>query len=594
MEFITSGPWASLTATLWLGIIVWTAARIGALAIRAFPGSAEWADSERFLFSVGAGFTLISLSVLALGMAGRLYADALIFMLLVYFSVPRFLRVSVPRPRVTISLRSSAFWLLSGAFLLSWVQALAPPTGMDALAYHLDHARHFALDHRVAYLPFTRESMWPYQTEMLFTMGLMLEGTTLAQLFHWVFYALTALATARLAARVAGEQTAVPAALIFVFTPAAFAQSGVPYVDLSFAFFTLLGFLPLARPGADSRRSHVVLSALFCGAAAGTKMLGLGSALIIGVLWIFLSRQKFKHAVLFGLACFAVGGIWYLRSWATLGNPFYPFFPRYFAGHGFDFDIAANVGRESGLIGFAKLLWNMSLHPASFGGELLGPVYLMLIPTLVIATAKPTRKASLLGAFIILYTYFLYTQSQHLRFYLSVAPFLAVACAFAYERTAQGSVALRRGLSALLTAVFLLHSGLFLYRVRDIWRVPLGLVSARQYLAEHERSFKLYTYLKENLMPGETFLNAGEVRTFYNPVPAMAVDCIPWRLFLAKQGVSLESHLAAENYDYVLFQNETDPAIRTYITTHSYEKVYEYSFTEKPATFHYQLYRKIA
>src|SRR3989338_7836769 len=72
--------------------------------------------------------------------------------------------------------------------------SFAPEIGNDALAYHLYHPKIFIQDHSIGYIPFTRESLWPYLTQMLFTLGLLFKSVTLAKMFNFLYGILAVLA----------------------------------------------------------------------------------------------------------------------------------------------------------------------------------------------------------------------------------------------------------------------------------------------------------------------------------------------------------------------------------------------------------------
>jgi len=598
MQFVASGPIASLWASLLLFLILFICGRIGGIALHVCDlQNTPLTQEELSLFSVGVGVALLSLSLLFLGSLKWLYA-ASVWALLGLLGVLPFIfgnkNCFSLRNFIGIFRFKKDNW---GCFLpvlfilfLSWVQALAPPIAMDALAYHLDHAKYFVLHHATGYVPFARESLWPYQTEMLFTLGLLLQGTTLAQLFHWCFYGWTAIAVYFLGKRLFEENTAKLAALVFLLTPAAFAQSGAPYVDLSFAFFVTLAVYPLVLYRQKGKEGLIFLSGLMAGAACGTKMLGLGCAFVIFILWVSETKARPKTVFLFLIGCFLTGSIWYLRSWLILGNPVYPFFAKYFGGHGYDIHMSENVGRESGFLGFVKLFWNMTFYPRSFGGEMLGPLFLLFVPLLVFHLKKISREALRLAVFTFFYTFFLYKQSQHLRFYLSVVPFLSIAAAYSFDAVFKRKNFLKATAIFIFLSVAVIHAGIFLYRVRNIWDVDLGRVSGAQYLSACERSFRLYAYLKEKMKPGETFFNAGEVRHFYDVSPDTPYDSVPLRRWLETEKLTLTDYLAKNRFDYILLQEDTNLEIRRYVLSGPYKEIFSYFFYEKPVVFHYSLY----
>ncbi|MGH7197515.1 MAG: ArnT family glycosyltransferase, partial [Candidatus Omnitrophota bacterium] len=474
MEFVSAGPLPSLWATILLFVLLVLCGRAGgAFLYRLGYGGDGLTSEEKALFSLGTGITALSLGVFFIGLLGFLNKPALLvllalFLLVAFKSGER--NVFVPSrlfsgifggPRLFVGLAVSILFL-------SWLQALAPPIGTDALSYHLYHPRQFVLEGRIHAVPFTRESLWPYLTEMLFTLGLVLQGTVLAQLFHWAFYGLCAGAVYAFTRRFNDERTAQFAGLIFLVTPVAFAQSGHPYVDLSFAFFVFLSVYPLFLRDKLGEPKAALLSGMLCGAALSTKYLALGAAALLCGFWVLTARERARAFFCFLAACGAVAGAWYLRSWIVIGNPVYPFFPKIFGGHGFELNMMEGVGKGGGPPAFLAMGWNMTMHPYAFGGEMIGPLFLLFVPYLLfeIRRARPSMRT--LAVFTLLYTLFLFTQSQHMRFYLSVATFLSVGAGVALQRMLESGKLLRRSVLLVLAAVLLVHSAIFTYRLRTV------------------------------------------------------------------------------------------------------------------------------
>ena len=71
----------------------------------------------------------------------------------------------------------------------------------------------------------------------------------------------------------------------------------------------------------------------------------------------------------------------------------------------------------------------------------------------------------------------------------------------------------------------------------------------------------------------------------------MVSDSMPFRLSLNNQHRTLEDYLNSGKFSYFWVLKDGDPEVRAYLAAHGYRKVYDYTFTEKPATFFYEIYR---
>jgi len=83
-----------------------------------------------------------------------------------------------------------------GAILLVLVGGSLAPAGAiewDSLAYHLAVPKIYLADGRIHYIPFVSHSNFPFTMEMLYTLGLFLNGPALAKLNHLMALVLTLL-----------------------------------------------------------------------------------------------------------------------------------------------------------------------------------------------------------------------------------------------------------------------------------------------------------------------------------------------------------------------------------------------------------------
>lgn len=594
MEFITTGLLASIEATLLLGVTLWACARMGEALLARFDffGQSEPA-LEQLVLSSALGLILFSLGILLIGLLGFFYQETMFLLLAVFILLPALLREkkgSFPSLR-TLNLRESLHWLFFGVLMLSWIQALAPPTGMDALAYHLEHPKQFIYAHRLHYVPFTRESLWPYQTEMLFTYGLLLQGTTLAQLFHWCFYGLTVAAVYVLSARWINKNTARIAALIYLLTPMAFAQSGQAYVDMSLAFYVTLAVHFFLKYSSSRKLKNLFLCAVFAGAAAGTKYLGVGCCAILFAFVLIQSPVRPKDIFIFLAGTSLIAGIWYIRSWVLIGNPVYPFFHSIF-GSGWNTEIGKGVGVGYGFENFLKLLWDIALNPVPFGSQIMGPFYLLFIPCAALFWIRPAKEHIYLGVFSLLYTFFVFTQAQQARFYLSAAPLWAVGAAVGFERLLSQKLLVRTTACAVFVLVACTHLAIFVYRLKPLLPVVSGTETAEAYLLRKERSFGLYYYLNKHQKSGDRLFNAAEARHFYNPIKQMVYASDPWYQDLRKKNQTSTDFLEKGGFEYILLASDSKSEYFDFVKRRHYERVFTYSFTEKPFTIEYLLFYK--
>ncbi|MBI3251933.1 MAG: glycosyltransferase family 39 protein [Candidatus Omnitrophica bacterium] len=591
MEFLNTGFPPILVSLLFLVLILAVCHGVGRRALNGIGwGKTTLFPIERMIFSAAIGLIMMALAVLVLGLAGFLNPwvfRAGLIVLLVFFGRPF--------PEISFRLKEKQAWFFAAAavtaLFLSFLDCGRPPIGNDALAYHLADPKDFILKGRIYPIPFSRESLWPYQTEMLFTLGLLLEGTTLAQLMHWAFYPLTSLALYAFGSRFLSRRVGFLAAIIFIFTPVVFNESSQAYVDLSLAFFIFLSFYAFCLKDSVGPGLSALFSGILCGAAASTKYLGLSAVAILAAFWIFERPSRIKSILLFGGGVFLVSAVWYGRSYLHLGNPVYPFFSNFFGGRGFEFGVRTGLGMGDGLTGFLFLLWNITFFPNRFGGDWLGPLYLMFAPLALFYFREWKKQMIYLGAFVFLYGLFFFKTAVQARYFLPAIPFLSLIAAFVLARLETAQKFLSRWTAFIIAGVISIHLGMDFYKTRDSWGLLIQKETAAHFLSRKERSFRGYQYLNQAPPPAKIF-GAVEPRRFYNGQPNLLVDGEPLRRFLTGQKQSISGFLAREKFDYIWVSSLTEPEIQEFLRRPDYRLGFSYDFEEGGTLFQYRIYQR--
>lgn len=589
MAFLTAGPIASLSSLALLALVLVGWLGIGHLLIRFSGLDTALTVPERMLFSMAAGCILMSLIVLAVGLFGHLSAVVLcgvvVTSALASTGCPR-LYLTALRPHGPLW-----FWVpVVAACGLSVVQALAPPIGTDALSYHLGHPRLFIETGRIAWIPDSRESLWPYLTEMFFTLGLGLQGTTAATLFHWVFYPLTAWAIYLFSKRYATLRRARLATFVFLFTPVAFAQAGHAYIDLTLTFYTFMALYAVMAVPVPHRDGPAFIAGFICGGALAVKYLGIGVFVCLFALLAYL-HSKVRVWTFYVVGVLTASGVWYIRSLIELGNPVFPFMSKLF-GSGYESELGKYVGMGKDFGSLIRLGWNITLHPTAFGGEILGPLFLAFAPLALGELRK--RSHHVWGAliFVVVYTFFIFTQSQQVRFFLSAVPFYCLAVAAGYEWAEKQGAALRVLVRGIFVGILMLHMGIYVYRVRDAWPVVLGQRDAKEYLLEHERSFEGYQWLARNTKPGHRVFNSADHKFFYSELSGMQINNRLFRQSLESRYTSLWEYLLKESYEYLWLLKGQNEELFEFAEQNGYHPVHSYSRHEGGMEFRYVIYKR--
>ncbi|GEM_PF-5256071 len=265
-------------------------------------------------------------------------------------------RVPVEAPLAELELARPLLAMILLLYVLGVPYALTPAVESDELRYHLAAPEAYLEAGRVLYLPHQAMSNFPFLLEMLFTMGMALQGTEAARLLHLTFlesaatligllaYFLTRATLARRPElpRRALRAVAAAAGVAFAAIPSVTVLGCWAFVDLGTAAYWLavvyLGALALAGP----RRPPAWLLGLMAAGAIGTKysMIPLMAA-VAGTLWLaarsrLRGREPARDLDRYLLRACAVAALgaapWLLKNLAWTGNPVYPLAHGLFGG----------------------------------------------------------------------------------------------------------------------------------------------------------------------------------------------------------------------------------------------------------------------
>lgn len=566
---------------------------------------------EKVAFSLPVGLGLMAYLVFISGLAGLLFRWYLVALLLIVglFSFKQICNIIKQFFHYLGNLNLKKlpsyffiFFLLAAIFTL--LGALTPPTGNDSLAYRLTQARIFAERHRLVYIPYTRESLWPYLIEMLFTLGIGISSDIFAKLIAWSFGLLSAFLIYIAAERYFSKEAGFVASLGFLLTPAVFTQMTYAYVDIPLACYSFASLISLLRYFRSRDIKEALLAGIFCGFVLSIKYIGAISLLsLLAVIFYNLLKEDrvsrgavFKATAFFLFSSLLFSFCWYLRSYIIKGNPIYPFFAKFFAGCGWKAGLEQNIAKDFSISDLIRLPWAITMFPDRFGGEHLGLMYLLFLP-LVFLIDRNKEVFKSMGIFIIFYALaWFFIDPYVIRFLFPVLLPLSVLVGGGL-----GVVFGRRNLfSNLVKTVFvivcLLNTGLLLYYNLDKIKVALGLESTAGYLSRTERTYNLAEYINKNLPPGATILMAGEIRSYYIARPCLHLknlteeEKIPSQLLEKKEFLK---ELKKYNLDYLLWLKEgttTYPWLQ-YLADNN-RPVFICDFIDKDGKrFSYKLYR---
>lgn len=214
---------------------------------------------------------------------------------------------------------------LGFSFFHIMINALAPPVGWDALAYHLAIPRLYLDADAVRRIPWLLQSYWPHLLELIYAAPLALGQESLAAFLHAAIAAALIFTVYRVGVQEGDGAVGWTAAALLAAQPAFLEVASEPHCDAALALFHLLACLALWRWSKSGGWGLLAAAGLCSGLAAAVKLQGLaltGSLLV----WLLVEPRRRAGAAAFLFWAILPAAPWYLKTWLAAGNPVWPFY----------------------------------------------------------------------------------------------------------------------------------------------------------------------------------------------------------------------------------------------------------------------------
>ncbi len=372
----------------------------------------------------------------------------MLLILLMILSLAGWLRVKKPPMKPDLKkLRSPwdrfAFFLLLFCLLAGLLLTLTPEIGKDALIYHLAVPKLFLKHHGFTFIPGNIFSNYPLHSEMLFLVGLFLQGDTLAKGMHFLLLLFTLLGMDQfIRYRMKGHDYPSLSLLIFCAIPSVFLVSHLAYNDLFVTFYSMAAVFAFINWFDRPEKGWLILSGVFSGLAIAGKYTALFLPLLgcLGILWAarhhrFRAAGAFRLLLLYGFIVAIVGSPFYIKNLILTGNPFYPFLYGIFGGRGWEpqqaqfYDyFVQSLGMGRTFLDYILLPWNLSflakMDSPRFDG-IVGPIFFLTLP-FAFMTRKPSIAMKIMGIYCVFMFLFWASAAQQIRYLIPIFPFLAI------------------------------------------------------------------------------------------------------------------------------------------------------------------------
>jgi len=345
-------------------------------------------------------------------------------------------------------------------FIVVIILSLVPPVSRDAMIHHLAVPKLYLKNGGMYELPHMPFSYYPMNLQLLYLIPLYFGNDIAPKFIHFSFALLTAWLIFKYLHYRSNKVLALFGALFFLSIPIILKLSITVYVDLGLIFFSTASLLLILMwVEKDFPLRFLVLSAVCCGLAMGTKYNGLVTFVILSLFVPFLYSRYVRgdihlffraigYGVAFALIALVVFSPWMIRNYLWTNNPIFPLYDYWFNSQ-------QVANRNSiGIFSFRAWVykeawWEIMLLPVRifFQGKDGNPQYfdgvlnpfLMLLPILAFwrkefEPAGVQRDKNILLAFSVLFLLFaFFTVDFRIRYVSPIIPPLVILSVFGLQ-----------------------------------------------------------------------------------------------------------------------------------------------------------------
>ncbi len=228
--------------------------------------------------------------------------------------------------------------LIISIIILSYV----PPVSRDALTHHLAIPKLYFKHGGIYEIQEFKHSYYPMNLELLYLIPLSSGNDIIPKFIHFTFALMTAWLIFSYLKKRLDTYYALFGVLLFLSIPIIIKLSITAYVDLGLIFFSTATIIYLLKwVETDFKIKYLIISAIFCGLALGTKYNGLIVLFLLTLFIPFLYLRSIHsetfsqgraigYSAVFMIVSLLVFSPWMIKNYIWTNNPIYPLYDNFF------------------------------------------------------------------------------------------------------------------------------------------------------------------------------------------------------------------------------------------------------------------------
>ncbi len=422
------------------GLTVSTAWALGAILIRKL--SLVFYRMEEVLFSFLIGSACLSAIVFALATVGLARTEVFLALAVPALGYALFLGAHRSRSSKFAPLPQVWKWIFTVAFsgftVLYFLNAMAPESSPDGMAYHLGEVAKYYRAHGFVRVTTNFFANLSQGIELLFLYAFTFGKHSAAALVHFTFLVCVTFLILAYGRRIGRPAVGVAGALFFYASPVVGQDGSIAYIDVAVAAIVFGLFYLLQIWDEDKNSRLLVPIGMLAGFSVSAKYTAfLAVPYAIGFIgWKLWRAHKPVLRPVFATSLLMLVFIapWLIKNWIWMDNPLSPFanrlFPNPYVHVSFE-----DACRRSMQLYDLKSRWEIPLQ-LTIKGDLLvgffGPLFLLTPLALLALRHRPGRQLWL-AAIVFALPYY---ANIGTRFLIPAAPFLCLALALAFANLA--------------------------------------------------------------------------------------------------------------------------------------------------------------